>query len=142
MDISEKSGNGIAEFTEKGIKTTDGNEYEFDIIAIATGFDITTGGMTSMGLKSIHGTELGDEWKAAANTYLGTTISGYVSDRLVIPAEGLEADALEAQHVPPVRSTWSHSAIQWTQQCRSARSLDPRRDQDDHPSKAKVHRRD
>ena len=30
-----------------------------------------------MGLKSINGTYLGDEWKAAANTYLGTTISGY-----------------------------------------------------------------
>lgn len=37
----------------------------------------TTGGMTNMGLKSIHGTTLHDEWKRAANTYLGTTISGY-----------------------------------------------------------------
>lgn len=36
-----------------------------------------TGGMTSMGLKSINGTYLEDEWKAAANTYLGTTIAGY-----------------------------------------------------------------
>jgi hypothetical protein len=30
-----------------------------------------------MGLKSIHGTYLKDEWKSSANTYLGTTISGY-----------------------------------------------------------------
>ena len=30
-----------------------------------------------MGLKSIHGTYLADEWKKSANTYLGTTISGY-----------------------------------------------------------------
>lgn len=30
-----------------------------------------------MGLKSINGTYLKDEWKSAANTYLGTTISGY-----------------------------------------------------------------
>jgi cation diffusion facilitator CzcD-associated flavoprotein CzcO len=30
-----------------------------------------------MGLKSIHGTYLSDEWKDGANTYLGTTISGY-----------------------------------------------------------------
>ena len=77
VDISEKCGNDIAEFTEKGIKTTDGKEHEFDVIALATGFDITTGGMTSMGLNSIHGTTLHDEWKAAANTYLGTTVSGY-----------------------------------------------------------------
>ena len=46
VDISEKSGNDIAEFTETGIKTTDGKHHEFDIIAIATGFDITTGGMS------------------------------------------------------------------------------------------------
>lgn len=30
-----------------------------------------------MGLKSVHGTYLKDEWKASANTYLGTTVSGY-----------------------------------------------------------------
>lgn len=30
-----------------------------------------------MGLKSVNGTYLQDEWKAAANTFLGTTISGY-----------------------------------------------------------------
>jgi cation diffusion facilitator CzcD-associated flavoprotein CzcO len=63
VDISLKSGNGIAEFTETGIKTTDGKHYEFDVIAIATGFDITTGGMTNMGLKSVKGTYLKDEWK-------------------------------------------------------------------------------
>jgi len=77
VDISEKGGNPIQEFTETGIKTKDGKHYELDIIALATGFDITTGGMTSMGLKSINGTTLHDEWKKAANTYLGTTISGY-----------------------------------------------------------------
>jgi cation diffusion facilitator CzcD-associated flavoprotein CzcO len=77
VDISEKGGNEIVEFTENGIKTQDGKVHELDVIALATGFDITTGGMTSMGLKSIHGTYLKDEWKASASTYLGTTISGY-----------------------------------------------------------------
>jgi cation diffusion facilitator CzcD-associated flavoprotein CzcO len=33
--------------------------------------------MTHMGLKSINNTNLHDEWKAAANTYLGMTVSGY-----------------------------------------------------------------
>jgi cation diffusion facilitator CzcD-associated flavoprotein CzcO len=77
VDISEKGGNEIVEFTENGIKTSDGKIYEADVIALATGFDITTGGMTQMGLKSINGTYLKDEWKASASTYLGTTISGY-----------------------------------------------------------------
>lgn len=30
-----------------------------------------------MGLKSIHNTLLNDEWKKAANTYLGVTVGGY-----------------------------------------------------------------
>lgn len=30
-----------------------------------------------MGLKSINSTELSSEWQVAANTYLGTTVSGY-----------------------------------------------------------------
>jgi len=77
VDISTKGGNEIVEFTETGMKTSDGKVHEVDVVALATGFDITTGGMTSMGLKSIHGTYLKDEWKASANTYLGTTISGY-----------------------------------------------------------------
>ncbi|KAL2011491.1 hypothetical protein VTN00DRAFT_4209 [Thermoascus crustaceus] len=69
--------NPIAGFTETGIKLADGTVHEVDVVCVATGFDITTGGMTSMGLRSIHGTTLKDEWKAAAYTYLGTTVSGY-----------------------------------------------------------------
>lgn len=42
-----------------------------------TSQDITTGGMTNMGLKSVHDTTLNDEWKKAANTYLGVTVGGY-----------------------------------------------------------------
>lgn len=76
VDISD-NGTPIVEFTETGIKTADGRHHEFDVIALATGFDISTGGMTNMGLKNINGTYLADEWKASANTYLGTTISGY-----------------------------------------------------------------
>jgi len=76
ISINEQHGTPIQKFTEKGI-VTDGVEREFDIICLATGFDVVTGGMTNMGLKSINGTYLKDEWKASANTYLGTTISGY-----------------------------------------------------------------
>lgn len=75
VNINESHGTPIERFTEKGI-VANGKEEEFDIIALATGFDVVTGGLTNMGLKSINGTYLKDEWKSAANTYLGTTISG------------------------------------------------------------------
>jgi len=76
VNINPEHGTPIEKFTEKGI-VANGVEKEFDIIALATGFDVVTGGMTSMGLKSINDTYLHDEWKASANTYLGTTIPGY-----------------------------------------------------------------
>lgn len=44
VDISSTSGSEIAESTETGLKMGDGKRYEFDIIALATGYDITTGG--------------------------------------------------------------------------------------------------
>lgn len=46
VNINEKNGTPIQKFTEKGI-VTDGKEREFDIIVLATGFDVVTGGMTS-----------------------------------------------------------------------------------------------
>lgn len=38
VEVVDISKNGIAEITETGIKLEDGSHYEFDIIAIATGF--------------------------------------------------------------------------------------------------------
>jgi cation diffusion facilitator CzcD-associated flavoprotein CzcO len=77
VDVVDISNNPIDGFTPTGIKLKDGTIHEFDIVVIATGFDITTGGMTSMGLKNIEGVTLKSQWEKAAFTYLGTTIAGY-----------------------------------------------------------------
>lgn len=77
VDVVDLRGNEIKDITEKGILMEDGTEHEFDVICIATGFDITTGGMTNMGLRDINGNTLKDQWKSAAVTYLGTTVPGY-----------------------------------------------------------------
>lgn len=53
----------IKEFTEKGIVTEDGKLHEFDVIALATGFDSVTGGMKNMGLKNVDGVELSKTWE-------------------------------------------------------------------------------
>ncbi|KAG0650643.1 Baeyer-Villiger monooxygenase [Hyphodiscus hymeniophilus] len=77
VDVINIKDNPITGFTPKGIKLQDGTVHEFDIICIATGFDITTGGMANMGLRNIDGVTLKDQWKKSAVTYLGTTIGGY-----------------------------------------------------------------
>lgn len=67
----------IERFTGKGIITSDGKLHEFDVVALATGFDAVTGGMKDMGLKDVDGVELKDTWKAGTTTYLGMALSGF-----------------------------------------------------------------
>ncbi|TLD14597.1 hypothetical protein PspLS_11061 [Pyricularia sp. CBS 133598] len=74
VDVKE---NPIERFTKTGIMLKDGTHHEFDVIAVATGFDIVTGVMTQLGLESITGEKLADQWRDGAKTYLGTTVSGY-----------------------------------------------------------------
>ncbi|PWY68397.1 FAD/NAD(P)-binding domain-containing protein [Aspergillus heteromorphus CBS 117.55] len=77
VDLVDVRTNPIESFTEKGVRMADGTEHELDVVCIATGFDTSTGALTNMGLRSIHGTWLKEEWAAAVHTHLGLTIHGY-----------------------------------------------------------------
>ncbi|TPX14526.1 uncharacterized protein E0L32_005218 [Thyridium curvatum] len=77
VDLVDIKENPIKEFTETGITLQDGTHHEFDVVAVATGFDIVTGVMTQLGLKSLNNTALQEEWTSGATTYLGLTVSGY-----------------------------------------------------------------
>lgn len=67
----------ITHVTEKGIVTADGKLHEFDVIALATGFDSVTGGMKNMGLKDVDGIPLAEKWKNGTYSYLGMSLSGF-----------------------------------------------------------------
>lgn len=97
VELVDVGANPIREFTATGIRMADGTHREFDVVAVATGFDFVTGGasrararprlplradpsravMTQLGLESTRGTLLADEWSTGAVTYLGTTVPGY-----------------------------------------------------------------
>jgi cation diffusion facilitator CzcD-associated flavoprotein CzcO len=65
------------EIRPHGIVTADGKFHEVDAIAVATGFDSVTGGITSMGIKDVNGVDLADKWHKATYTYLGLTTNGF-----------------------------------------------------------------
>lgn len=69
--------NPIKEINEKGIVLADGTLHEFDVIALATGFDSVTGGIKNMGLKDVDGVELSEKWKNGTYSYLGMTLAGF-----------------------------------------------------------------
>lgn len=75
--------NPIKEITEKGVMLTekdprtDTDEFEFDMIIYAIGFDAATGATTNMDLRGKDNRSLGEEWSKHLETFLGITVEGY-----------------------------------------------------------------
>ena len=69
----------IDHFTTEGIVTTDGKHHEFDIIAMATGFDSLTGGFEEIDFTGVNGETLEQKWGTdrGAISYLGMTVGGF-----------------------------------------------------------------
>jgi cation diffusion facilitator CzcD-associated flavoprotein CzcO len=66
----------IERITPKGIKTK-AQEYAFDIIIFATGFDAITGAFDKIDFRGVDGIRLKDKWKSGPQTYLGLMVDGF-----------------------------------------------------------------
>lgn len=77
VSIHDLSKVPLKSFHEKGLLMEDDTLYDFDAVALATGFDSYTGSLTNMGLKNKNGVELAELWKDGINTYLGIMMSGF-----------------------------------------------------------------
>lgn len=66
----------IERITPKGL-VTGGQEYEFDIIVFATGFDAMTGSLLSIDINGRHGQPLQEKWATGPRTYLGLQTHGF-----------------------------------------------------------------
>jgi len=73
VDISEIP---IERITKKGLRTAD-QEYEFDIIVYATGFDAITGSFDAIDIQGINGEKLDTKWKDGPSTFLGMFTQGF-----------------------------------------------------------------
>lgn len=76
-DVVDIKNNPVKKVTEKGIVTSDGQEREFDIIALATGFDSVTGGMKNMGLLDINGVDLRERWADGTYSHVGMACADF-----------------------------------------------------------------
>ncbi|MBT3536948.1 MAG: NAD(P)/FAD-dependent oxidoreductase [Rhodospirillaceae bacterium] len=73
VDVSEKP---IERITSAGL-SVDGQEFEFDAIVFATGFDAMTGTLLRIDIQGIGGQKLADKWAEGPKTYLGLSIAGF-----------------------------------------------------------------
>lgn len=71
------------EIYEKGIRTSSGEEYEFDMIIFALGFDAATGALSEMDVKGSQGKSLGGTWAKRVETFAGVLAPGFPNMFLV-----------------------------------------------------------
>ena len=73
VDVSETP---IDRLTATGL-VTGGDEYVFDDIVFATGFDAMTGSLLRVDIRGANGVALNDKWAAGPRTYLGLMTAGF-----------------------------------------------------------------
>lgn len=77
VEIVNIRNNPVSHVTPEGIVTADGRLREFDVIAIATGFDSFTGGLKDINPIGVGGVSLREKWKEATYTAYGLTVSSF-----------------------------------------------------------------
>jgi cation diffusion facilitator CzcD-associated flavoprotein CzcO len=73
VDVSEKP---IETITAGGLRS-DGREYEFDMLVLATGFDAMTGALQRIDIQGRGGLSLREKWADGPRTYLGLQTVGF-----------------------------------------------------------------
>ncbi len=66
----------IVEFTEKGLRTAEG-EVELDYLIFATGFDAVTGNFVRIDFQGRNGVKLKDHWANGPRAFLGLSAAGF-----------------------------------------------------------------
>jgi cation diffusion facilitator CzcD-associated flavoprotein CzcO len=69
--------------TPKGIRTSK-QEYEFDVLFYATGFDGVTGAFDRIDVRGTNGLRLKDAWAESPRTYLGMLAEGFPNMLMVL----------------------------------------------------------
>jgi cyclohexanone monooxygenase len=74
VDINHRE--PLVEITPTGIRTTE-NDYEFDIIVLATGFQAYTGAQEAVAIRGRNGMTLKDKWEVQSGSIMGVFAAGF-----------------------------------------------------------------
>jgi cation diffusion facilitator CzcD-associated flavoprotein CzcO len=66
----------IERITQTGLRTS-AQDYEFDVIIYATGFDAVTGAFDRIDIRGTGGQRLKDKWTGGPKTFVGVTVDGF-----------------------------------------------------------------
>ena len=74
VDIGKKE--PLVEITETGVRTTE-NDYEFDIVVLATGFKAYTGAPEAVAISGRNGATLKDKWENVSASIMGVCVAEF-----------------------------------------------------------------
>ena len=74
VDIKDRE--PLVEITETGVRTTR-NNYEFDIIVLATGFKAYTGALEAFPIRGSSGQTLREKWKTVSECIMGVCVADF-----------------------------------------------------------------
>lgn len=111
VDIVDLRVNPIEDIVPEGVLTADGTVHEFDIIAMATGFDMVTGGLKDIDIRGSHGELLRDKWDKGTYTHLGMTTSSFPNFFFLYGPQGPTAHANGPSCVEP-QADWILGVLQ------------------------------
>lgn len=77
VDIISLKEDPIDTFTETGIRTVSGDEREFDLIVMATGYDAISGGVTQIDIRGEAGRTVKEKWAEGTRTHLGICVKEF-----------------------------------------------------------------
>jgi len=67
----------IVAFTETGLTTAGGKDYDLDVVVTATGFDAVTGALSRIDIEGIGGLKLTDKWRDGPTANFGFMVAGF-----------------------------------------------------------------
>jgi cation diffusion facilitator CzcD-associated flavoprotein CzcO len=74
VDIKDRE--PLVEITGNGVRTTE-NEYEFDIIVLATGFRAYTGALEAFPIRGETGQSLREKWETTSDSIMGVCVADF-----------------------------------------------------------------
>lgn len=93
MHVLDLRANPIEDVVPEGIRMADGQVHEFDVIALATGYDSITGGLKDIDFRGAKGELLRDKWEKGTWTHLGMTTSSFPNFFFLYGPQGPTAHA-------------------------------------------------
>ncbi len=67
----------IQRIVDNGVLTADGELHDLEVLILATGFDMVTGGLTQMDIRGTSGQTLAEQWGSGVDSHLGSAAHGF-----------------------------------------------------------------